>query len=202
MARPLWFVKLLKKTFPQIKLIAKLTRLPVMGKIIDDMLFEGDDILYLPKEQVIKVNEDLGKQEDVVLPSKIVEHFINESSHRRIINFCICRDSIKCEDYPIELGCLFLGEAAKGISPEISRVVTKEEALEHVKKCREAGLIQLIGRNKLDAVWLNVSPGEAVFIDDNEGHISRAHSVGLHAIHFMSKEDLIAKLGELGLLSV
>ena len=160
MARPLWFVKLLKKTFPQIKLIAKLTRLPVIGKIIDNMLFEGDDILYLPKEQVIKVNEDLGKQEEVVLPSKIVEHFINESSHRRIINFCICRDSIKCEDYPIELGCLFLGEAAKGISPEISRVVTKEEALEHVKKCREAGLIQLIGRNKLDAVWLNVSPGE------------------------------------------
>ncbi len=159
MARPLWFVQLLKKTFPQIKFIAKLTRLPLIGKIIDDMLFEGDDILYLPKEQVLTINKDLREQEDVILPSKILEHFINESSHRRIMNFCICRDSLKCKDYPIELGCLFLGKATKGISPEISREVTKEEALEHVKKCREAGLIHLIGRNKLDAVWLNVGPG-------------------------------------------
>ena len=66
---------------------------------------------------------------------------------------------MKCKDYPINLGCLFLGEAVMGINPQLGRRVTKEEALEHVKRCREAGLVHLIGRNKLDATWLNVSPG-------------------------------------------
>jgi Fe-S-cluster-containing hydrogenase component 2 len=32
--------------------------------------------------------------------------------------------------------------------------------LEHVRRCREAGLVHLVGRNKLDTVWLGVGPGE------------------------------------------
>ncbi|MFW6040312.1 MAG: DUF362 domain-containing protein [Thermoplasmatota archaeon] len=52
----------------------------------------------------------------------------------------------------------FLGEAAKGINPKLGREVTKEEAFEHIVKCKEAGLVQLIGRNKLDPVWLDVRP--------------------------------------------
>jgi ferredoxin len=31
--------------------------------------------------------------------------------------------------------------------------------LEHVQKCRDAGLVHLIGRNKLDSAWLNAHPG-------------------------------------------
>jgi ferredoxin len=46
-----------------------------------------------------------------------------------------------------------------GINPQLGRRVTKAEAHEHVRRCREAGLVHLIGRNKLDSVWLGVSPG-------------------------------------------
>ncbi|MHA1862446.1 MAG: DUF362 domain-containing protein, partial [Candidatus Thorarchaeota archaeon] len=77
-----------------------------------------------------------------------------------IMNFCICRAAAKCKDYPIELGCLFMGEAAEGINPKLGRRVSKEEAHEHVKRCREAGLVHMIGRNKLDTSWLGVSPGD------------------------------------------
>jgi Fe-S-cluster-containing hydrogenase component 2 len=56
------------------------------------------------------------------------------------------------------LGCLFLGEATLNIDPRLGRHATKQEALEHVRRCREAGLVHLVGRNKLDAVWLNVEP--------------------------------------------
>jgi ferredoxin len=38
--------------------------------------------------------------------------------------------------------------------------VSKEEALAHVRRCREAGLVHMIGRNRLDTVWLGVGPGE------------------------------------------
>jgi ferredoxin len=72
---------------------------------------------------------------------------------------CICRDSEQCQDYPIDLGCLFLGEAVLDINPKLGRLVSKEEALAHVQRCREAGLVHLIGRNKLDVVWLGAHPG-------------------------------------------
>ena len=159
LGRPLWFVELIKKTFPRVKLIAKLTKLPIIGRIIEHMLFEGDDIIYLMKDQVIQVNKPIEQEEEMVLPSQVVEYFIEKANYHWIMNFCICRASNKCKDYPIKLGCLFLGEATLGINPQLGRRVTKEEALEHVRRCREAGLVHMIGRNKLDSVWLNVSPG-------------------------------------------
>ncbi|NVM29679.1 MAG: 4Fe-4S binding protein [Candidatus Helarchaeota archaeon] len=164
MARPMWFVNLLSKVFPSRFWIAKLTKFPIIGKVVvkllDKLLFEGSDIVYLPKDQVVQVNQVVKRSGEVVLPSRIVEHFIKIANHHWIMDFCLCRRSEKCEHYPIDLGCLFLGEAALGINPQLGRRVTKEEALEHVKKCREAGLIHIIGRDKLDTAWLNVGPGE------------------------------------------
>lgn len=164
MARPLWFVKLLKRTFPKRRLIAKMTKAPLMGRLIDKMLFEGDNIIYLPKDTVaqktIQIGKAVDRPEEIALPSEVIHHFIEKANHHWIMNFCICRDASKCKDYPIEYGCLFLGEAVQGINPKLGRLVSREEAHEYVKKCREAGLVHLIGRNKLDASWLGVSPGD------------------------------------------
>jgi Na+-translocating ferredoxin:NAD+ oxidoreductase RNF subunit RnfB len=46
------------------------------------------------------------------------------------------------------------------INPRFGRPISRNEALEHVTRCRDAGLVHLIGRNKLDTVWLNVGPKE------------------------------------------
>jgi len=56
------------------------------------------------------------------------------------------------------LGCLFLGIGAKRISKKLGRVVNTDEALEHVDKCQDAGLVHIIGRNKIDSIWLNTGP--------------------------------------------
>ena len=127
MARPLWFVKLLKKTFPNVKLIAKMTNLPILGKVIDHLLFKGDDIIYLPQDKVIDIDKPLGEYDEVVLPSQILEYFINRSKNHWVMNFCICRSSMDCKDYPKELGCLFLGDAVLDINPQLGRLVSKEE---------------------------------------------------------------------------
>ncbi|MFX1303499.1 MAG: DUF362 domain-containing protein [Promethearchaeota archaeon] len=160
MARPLWFVKLIKKAFPNVKFIAKLTNLPILRTFFDHLLFKGDDIIYLPQDKVIEINKSMGEYNEIVLPSQVLEYFINKAKYHWIMNFCICRTSMKCKDYPIELGCLFLGEAVLDINPQLGRLVSKKEALEHLKKCKEAGLVHMIGRNKLDAQWLGVKPGE------------------------------------------
>jgi len=159
MARPLWFVKLLKKAFPQRFLLARMTRLPLFGRAVDHLLFQGDDILYLPKDHVIRIDAPLDMPEEMALPSQVVEHFIERAGYHWVMNACICRDAHQCKDYPIDLGCLFLGEAAAGINPKLGRRVTKEEALAHVRRARALGLVHMIGRNKLDTVWLGVGPG-------------------------------------------
>ena len=156
MARPLWFVELIKKTFPNRGMIAKLTKVPIVGRIVDKMLFEGDDIIYLPKDgpfkKVISIGKSIDTSVETALPSRIVEEFIEKANHHWIMNFCICRDSSNCKDYPIELGCLFLGEAVHNINPELGRLVTKEEALEHpfrfhVPCFYQVGLDELRPRN-------------------------------------------------------
>jgi len=159
MGRPVWFVELIKKTFPNRFAVAKLTKWPVIGGILEGWLSEGDDLIYLPRNEVIPLNQSVDLPGSMVLPSQVVDYFIEQANYHWIMNFCICRDSAQCQNHPIDLGCLFLGEAVLGINPELGRRVSKEDALEHARRCREAGLVHLIGRNKLDTVWLGVGPG-------------------------------------------
>ncbi|MHA2391216.1 MAG: 4Fe-4S dicluster domain-containing protein [Promethearchaeota archaeon] len=160
MTRPLWFVQLLKKTFPNVKFIAKLTNLPILGKLIDYLLFRGDDIIYLPQDKILEIDKPLGEYQEILLPSQVLKHFINKAKNHWIMNFCICRSSMDCQNYPADLGCLFLGDAVLDINPQLGKLATKEEALDHLERCRDAGLVQMIGRNRLDAQWLGVSPGK------------------------------------------
>jgi ferredoxin len=162
MSRPIWFVNLIKTLFPTRFTFAKFTRVPGINTIVDYTLFRGDDIIYLPKDNTIPVNEPIETHGDMVLPSQIVEHFIESASYHWIMNACICREGDDCDDYPVEYGCIFLGEAVLKINPELGRLVTKEEALQHASNCRQAGLVHMIGRNRLDAVWLG-APGEKLF---------------------------------------
>lgn len=162
MPRSKLFIWLLKKGFPLRSVFARFTKIPVVGRGIDHMLFHEDDIIYLPKDEVsiIKVNKTLESHGEMVVPSKVLDHFIEEANYHWIMDWCICRSASSCKNYPIDLGCLFLGEASSRIDPKLGRKVTKEEALLHVKRCREAGLVHLIGRNKLDTFWLKVGPSQ------------------------------------------
>lgn len=160
MARPQWFIDLIKKSFPGRFSVAKLTHIPIIGYMIDKGVFEGDDLFYLPRDRTIQINQPIEAPQDVVLPSQVVEYFIEKSNYHWVMNFCICRESSECQDYPMDFGCLFLGEAVLDINSKHGRLVSKDEALEHVARCREAGLIHLVGRNKLDTLWLGVGPGD------------------------------------------
>jgi Pyruvate/2-oxoacid:ferredoxin oxidoreductase delta subunit len=161
MSRPLWFVELVKKSFPARFFLARLTHVPGFRQLIDRLLFHEDDIIYLPRDHTVRIeiNEPIATRSDVVVPSAVLEHFIDEAEYHWVMNFCICRAADGCESYPIEYGCLFLGEAVEQINPALGRRVTRQEAREHVQRCREAGLVHLVGRNKLDTMWLGAVPG-------------------------------------------
>ncbi len=159
MSRPMWFVELVKRSFPSRFQLAKLTHVPGIGHLVDQAFFAGDAIIYLPKDNVIPVHEPIAAAENVVLPSDVVAHFVEQAAHRWIMDFCICREASGCTDYPRSYGCLFLGEAVHKINPALGHLASKEEALDHLARCREAGLVHMVGRNKLDTIWLGANPG-------------------------------------------
>jgi len=160
MANPLWVVALLRTFFQARFFFARLTRVPLLGSLMDRWMFRGDRMFLLPRVQSVEINEPVEPQQQVVLPSRIVDEFIERSRYRWIMNTCICRESTGCRDYPVDLGCLFMGEAVLGIHRKLGRLATREEAFEHVRRCRDAGLVHLIGRNRLDPLWLGIRPGD------------------------------------------
>lgn len=155
---------LFKKFFPKKFYHTNPTKIPFIARLVEKRFFENDKTFVLPKTEVIRIDEKIEKPADMILPTELVDHFIEKACHRVIMNFCVCRDSCNCKDYPIELGCVFLGDTAKKIHPKIGREATVDEAKEHVRKCREKGLVHFVGRSKLDTFWLGIDPGEKLFV--------------------------------------
>lgn len=104
----------------------------------------------------IPVNEEVGSPENVMLPSQLLAELVKASSHRFIYDGCICRQQEKCEKYPRDMGCLFLGEAAARLHPSLGHRAGVEECLEHIEKLSAMGLPGMIGRLWMDATALGV----------------------------------------------
>lgn len=164
-------VRIIKLSFKTRFTLSKLcSKIPAMAWLVDKLFFEGDDILVLPRDNTIKnlelhldsidINENIPVSPDTVLPSQVLKEIIHKSAYHVLMDHCICRVSSDCQHYPPNLGCLFLGKGATKISPKLGRRVTAKEAIKHVDKCQEAGLVHIIGRNKIDSVWLNTGPKE------------------------------------------
>ncbi|MBY9021412.1 MAG: 4Fe-4S binding protein [Candidatus Lokiarchaeota archaeon] len=100
----------------------------------------------------IPVNIPVGDFENVPVPYKVFEHFINKASNI-VLRTCPCRERYECKDHSIELGCIFMGDDTKNmVLPEgHGYVATKEQALEHLNKAMAEGLVPLLGRNVAEA---------------------------------------------------
>lgn len=165
---------LVKYTFHTRFFLASLSRKSKIAKtIIDKVLFDEDEIYVLPNkksvnqnnkktkiETNIEVNASFQKDESEVIPSEILKSVIRESKDIVIMNQCLCRTSANCEDYPQDLGCIFIGPASRKIASKYGKRATVEEALEHVDWAESEGLSHVIGRNKIDTIWMNIGPKE------------------------------------------
>jgi NAD-dependent dihydropyrimidine dehydrogenase PreA subunit len=154
-----WKVVLGKKMMPRKFYQFNPSKIPWVARKIEKALMEGDDMLVMPRNEVIHINKPFDAPAEEVLPTQVLEHFIRKSSYICMIDKCLCRDALKCKDYPIDGGCLYLGEAAKGVHPKFGRQVTVDEALAHIEKSQKLGLVSMVGRSKLDCVTHSIGPG-------------------------------------------
>lgn len=129
----------------------KLSNYPVlkqMGRRTLDV--DNMTLTYIP------VYENLELPAGAAAPTSVIEHFIREASHHLILSRCPCRSGNSCSDFDPGFGCTFLGPAVLDVDPEVGRLVSMEEALEHLHQATEAGLISCLGKFKGDAIMLGV----------------------------------------------
>ena len=153
-------VAFLPKVFNTRYRLARMTnRYDRFGRVIRKMLFDGDDMIVVPQSGVAKridldiEIEDAGQRN--VVPSDVVKGVIDNSRDIFLMNFCLCRKSNHCKDYPADVGCIFIGKGTHRIPLEYGRFLTKEEANVFIDECDKMGLVHIIGRNKLDSIWLH-----------------------------------------------
>ncbi len=146
--------KLILKLWPARRYFAAMTKWPLLGRLMKKILFEGDYLTFLPNEEALQ------KKAKIALPGVVLDNFIEKAGYRFFMNACICRDANNCKNYPVEIGCLFLGDAARQINPTLGRAVSIEEAKAIQRRSEKAGLINLVGKNRLDKIWLGVDPIE------------------------------------------
>ncbi len=151
-----------KKSFDRVlsmykhrRLAFKSTNIPIL-KTLGKRVLPPDSITlsYIP------VNENLELPPGTVAPATIIENFIREASDHLILSRCPCRSENHCEKADPYFGCTFLGPAVKDVDPEVGRMVTAEEAIEHLHQATEMGLVSCVGKFKGDAIMLGVRDHE------------------------------------------
>ncbi len=100
---------------------------------------------------VMPLNIDITDQsEKTIVPLDMIRHSLKTVDYIAGMDRCLCRDANDCSDYPHDLGCLFLGEAAKiVVRHNLGRRFTYEEACARVDEAAKAGLMG-------QAVWIEV----------------------------------------------
>jgi ferredoxin len=125
------------------------------------IILPKDEVFVKARKRSVTIPMDISAEKaDIVVPSTVIDHFIDSSRYVFKMNKCVCRASNDCKDYPKDFGCIFLGRGATEIPPHLGRMITAEEAKVHMRKCREAGLVHLIERNKIDSVVFTKGPKE------------------------------------------
>lgn len=141
--------------------IAEITKKSrIYKKMIDFALFKDDEILVIPN--TININKKIESEGSEFLPTAVIKEVIKRNEDIVIMDTCLCRTSNNCQDYPQDLGCIFLGPTSRKIPKHVGKKATVEEALAQVDKADAAGLSHIIGRNRIDTVWMNVHPGKGL----------------------------------------
>lgn len=152
-SRPEWWLAVLAKIWPITWKSAMATQWPLIGGLVAKVAMpfmseKNFNVTHIP------INVQISGVENIYLPTLVLEELIERSAHRVAIKRCTCRDERKCENHDIEFGCIQLGAGTEEIDPRIADHISKEQAIDHMRKCVADGLVPMVGRVKIDnLIW-------------------------------------------------
>lgn len=92
--------------------------------------------LYIDLDQTVFSNV-----QKVQPPVQMMKDAVARANYRAIMTECLCRKIQGCTDYPIDLGCLFIGPAAHAcVENGIAREATLQECYDHIDRAAACGL--------------------------------------------------------------
>ena len=100
---------------------------------------------------IMPLNVDVtDKGEKVVLPIDFIKESLKDMKYISGMKTCLCREANDCEDYPVDVACLFMGEPAKTVVENgLAVPLTYEEACARVDLAAKHGLVG-------QTVWIEV----------------------------------------------
>ena len=98
----------------------------------------------------IPVNVNVAPPESVPVPGRVLERLVQQFDDIFIVNECICRGLLKCENYPPSIGCMALGPAVSRMHPSHGRRASSDEAAAHIRRAAEAGLVPTMAHCWID----------------------------------------------------
>ena len=137
-----WYARLFAKGMVT---AVRLADKPLVGPFLKKvLLFDQPEKNYTQAFTLninLKVDEKEAHQ-NVVLPIDLIRRSIETSPFRAIMHKCLCRTGNNCQNFNIDYGCIFIGEAAKStVENGIAREATVQEALSHMEKAVDTGLV-------------------------------------------------------------
>lgn len=81
----------------------------------------------------------------VVLTPDLARELIDSAAYISLARRCPCRDERKCQNFPVDFGCLYLGQGARGIVANgNAREIDRDQAMEHLRRAGELGLVYMV----------------------------------------------------------
>ena len=152
------------KLFPAMQWSIRQFTRPWVGPLFRKLGAVDDMERHHSQGYVLTLNRNLDYRKDarnVVLPVTMVKRLIRESSYRVVMNRCFCRDGKACTAYPADFGCIFLGEGTrKLVDSGVAREASVEEALAHLQRAADMGLVAMCLWMEMEAFGLGLSEHE------------------------------------------
>jgi ferredoxin len=103
------------------------------------------------RSRVIPLNAQVKKSKNAVVPYQLIDDFIDSAGFLIILDECLCRKGMECKDYPVNFGCIMLGEGARTLlKGNHGREVTAKEAKKHVREAEKHGLVPFAAHAKAE----------------------------------------------------
>lgn len=112
----------------------------------------------------IPINQAIPTGMQYTLPGEILSRLVKEADGIFVMKACPCRTAFNCLECPHNLGCLQFGPATRSIPPELGRVISFEEAWDHVTRGLRHGLTPTILHMESEADLFQVDAAQMLLM--------------------------------------
>lgn len=112
----------------------------------------------------IPIHVKVDRPDSVVLPRRILERLLADVDEKFILDECICRTHNRVDSPPRDIGCMALGPAIHRIHPSNGRMVSTGEAIRHMNRAGDAGLVANIAHVWIDPIAFGTRFRDLMFI--------------------------------------